>query len=376
MSSSSSSSSSQFVVAEHTIPCQHIREYPAAVKNQQDVLHLVVKEYRPLNNLEAEPGSLTIIATHANGFPKETYEPLWEDLIQASAPLKIRAIWVADCSHQGASGVKNENLQGDDLIQRVAPLGPNAAMLASLRTDRWPSGAKAEDSLGRSPFFKTWDRRAFSKYLQYGLRETPTALYPESSLEDDAGLPLGAVTLTTTKHQEAWSYVRSNFATQSADPNDPGERLMSPELDPESEGTWMFVRPESMLTLLNLPQLRPSVLWIYGALSPINVPSIQDEKMRVTGTGVGGSGGAKLGRVEQAFLKGTAHLVPFEKVKDCADTMAGWLGKELERFNAEQTFYENHKSGKSEKDMRILSKQWMKAVRLPADVKRPLKEKL
>lgn len=44
---------------------------------------------------------------------QETYEPLWDDLYKAS-DLKIRAIWIADSSHQGASGVLNESLQGDD----------------------------------------------------------------------------------------------------------------------------------------------------------------------------------------------------------------------------------------------------------------------
>ena len=106
-----------FSVTEHVIPCQHIREYPHAVKDEQAVLQLAVKEYRPLDNLDAAPGSVTIIAAHANGLPKETYEPLWDDLHRAFAR-RIRAIWIADCSHQGASGVLNEERQGDDRERR------------------------------------------------------------------------------------------------------------------------------------------------------------------------------------------------------------------------------------------------------------------
>ncbi len=102
-----------FRVTEHVIPCQHIREYPHAVKSEPAVLKLAIKEYRPLDNINVAPGSVTIIATHANGLPKETYEPLWDDLHRAFRG-KIRAIWVADCSHQGASGVLNESIQGDD----------------------------------------------------------------------------------------------------------------------------------------------------------------------------------------------------------------------------------------------------------------------
>ena len=51
--------------------------------------------------------------TKADLLQQETYEPLWEDLLSRST-VKIRAIWIADCSHQGASGIANENEQGDD----------------------------------------------------------------------------------------------------------------------------------------------------------------------------------------------------------------------------------------------------------------------
>ena len=224
------------------------------------------------------------------------------------------------------------------------------------------------------PFFRAWDARVFDKYLEFGLRELPTALYrgPEMT----TAVSPSAVTLTTTKHQEAWSYVRPIFAPLSVDSADSKERLINPELDPLAEDTQIFTRPESMLTLLNLPQLRPSVLWVYGARSPINVAPRQHEKMNCTGTGVGGSGGAKLGRVEQVILEGAAHLIPFEQVKECAETIVGWLEKEMQRYREDKLFYETYRSGKSQRDMLVLSKQWMKAVRQNSDVKRPDKEKL
>lgn len=60
-----------FRVDEHIIPCQHIRQYPHATANEEeDVLHLAVKQYTPLNNLDPKRGDVTIIGTHANGFPK------------------------------------------------------------------------------------------------------------------------------------------------------------------------------------------------------------------------------------------------------------------------------------------------------------------
>lgn len=107
-----------FDVAQHVIPGQHIREYPNATRSkQEEILHLAVKQYIPkatpkLNNRSP----ITVIAAHGNGFPKEAYEPLWDDLFEAAASkgICIRAIWFADSSNQGASGVKNESIQGDD----------------------------------------------------------------------------------------------------------------------------------------------------------------------------------------------------------------------------------------------------------------------
>lgn len=65
------SSSSVFQIKEHTLECQHIREYPHATAGaQEDVLHLAIKQYIPLDNLHPQEGDVTIIGAHANGFPK------------------------------------------------------------------------------------------------------------------------------------------------------------------------------------------------------------------------------------------------------------------------------------------------------------------
>lgn len=53
---------------------------------------------------------------------KETYEPLWEEL-NARVKGHIRGIWIADCSHQGASGVLNENVLGDDRMFSISFYG-------------------------------------------------------------------------------------------------------------------------------------------------------------------------------------------------------------------------------------------------------------
>jgi hypothetical protein len=60
-----------FRVVEHVVPGQYIREYPRATStSQEETLHLAVKQYIPLDNPNPKPGDVTIIAAHANGFPK------------------------------------------------------------------------------------------------------------------------------------------------------------------------------------------------------------------------------------------------------------------------------------------------------------------
>ena len=109
-----STRTSSFSTTEHIIPCQYLREYPHGTKSENAPLRLAIKEYRPHDDkVRSAAGSVTVIATHGNGFPKEAYEPLFDDLYQALKG-KISGIWIADCAHQGASGVLNENLLGDD----------------------------------------------------------------------------------------------------------------------------------------------------------------------------------------------------------------------------------------------------------------------
>ena len=63
---------SVFKVIEHSIPGQHIREYPKGTKHrQEDTLQLCIKHYIPAStpDVEASKG-LTIIGAAGNGFPK------------------------------------------------------------------------------------------------------------------------------------------------------------------------------------------------------------------------------------------------------------------------------------------------------------------
>ena len=127
---------------------------------------------------------------------------------------------------------------------------------------------------------------------------------------------------------------------------------------------------------MQLPHLRPRVLWIFGERSPINDQALQAEKLSRTGTGVGGSGGAHLGKVEREVVPGTAHLVMFEEVAVAANILAGWLRTQKQTFEDDEEFYRRQDSGKSKDNMLRMSDKWLENVRLSRDTKRPAREKL
>ena len=252
------------------------------------------------------------------------------------------------------------------MMQKDPPPGPNAALPSTLRKEPWPSQVAAEASFRKNKFFLSWDHRVLDRYLEYGLRNTPTAIYPSE--------PAGSVTLTTTKHQEAWTYLRPRFEPLSND--DRVERLLAPDLDPDKEGRYLYHRAEPGLVLEFLPYVRPPVLYIYGDNSPISTPTAQDIMINNTGIELGGSGGAKAARVAKIVLQSSGHLIPMDKVTQCAQAVGTEVGKQQLRFKADEAILESFHSRKSERDGLVVSKAWQEGVRKPSTAKRPTKEKL
>ncbi|PQE27372.1 toxin biosynthesis protein [Rutstroemia sp. NJR-2017a WRK4] len=394
-----------FKVIEHVIPGQHIREYPNGTKQrQEDVLQLSIKQYIPLNSPNPPPeNSITIIGVHGNGFPK-------------SRNVHIRSIWMADCFNQGASGVLNEHVQGDDpswfdhsrdLLQMVnhfrsemprpivgvahsmgcaqlllstlvlyEPIiinirarngEPNPALMSTRRRDLWDSREKAESYFRKA--FHAWDPRVVELFLKYGLRATPTALY-----DDTQKTPAGAVTLTTSKHQESWTYIQYNF-----EPKEAGlDRLLLPDWDKDLEMPMLYTRVECSITMRNLPYIRPSVLYVFGAKSPFSSTAAQDEKLAVTGSGVGGSGGEAEGKVQKVVFPESGHLLVFENVQESARASAEWIDRWFQQWLVDERFYKGYESKKSDKDMLRVSKAWVASTKLSNTTLRPglIKEKL
>ncbi|RAL10366.1 putative toxin biosynthesis protein [Aspergillus homomorphus CBS 101889] len=444
-------SPSPFHVIEHSILGQHIRDHHHAIKGRQETaLRLAIKQYIPADQpLDPVPeNAVTIIGAHGTGFPKEVYEPLWEELYAQMklASIPLRAIWVADVSNQGASGVLNEDIQGDhthwfdhsrDLLHMVnhfrdqmsRPIigvahsmgcaqlvhlsimhprlfstliliepvildfagrtagSPNPSRSAALRKDLWPSRPAAEAALHKT-LLRKWDPRAAARYMQYGLRNLPTRLYPDvdtnnittsssppHTAHDDtivsaitSNPPASAVTLTTTKHHEAWSYSVPNLEPARAGL----DYLLLPDWDAEFERPYMVSRPECQVSMHNLPFVRPSVLWVFGGRSYLSPPEEQEKKVSLTGSGTGGSGGVKEGMVQKAVLEKGSHMLVVENVEWCAKTAGAWLASWFRRYALEEQFWREYRSKKSEGgEMLRASKQGLEASLGPLGVERP-----
>jgi len=147
------------------------------------------------------------------------------------------------------------------------------------------------------------------------------------------------VTLATTKHQECFTFLRPSWESMDITGKELVDREMVPDMNPNTVNKFPFYRPEPPNTLVRLPELRPSVRYIFGSESPMSSPEARQNKMELTGTGVGGSGGAVAGRVRQVVLQGVGHLVAMEESTKCADAAALWLGDETRRFKVAREEY-------------------------------------
>lgn len=246
----------------------------------------------------------------------------------------------------------------DPVIQeRSAEIDPaaqraNLAQLSTFRRDIWPSRKEAAASFAKSAFYKTWDKRVLQRWVDYGLRETPTAIHP------DAKAP--QVTLTTTPAQEVFTFLRPNYEAYGVN-GKPVNRNTHADVDPSRKNLYPFYRAEAPNIYKRLPELRPSVLYIFGETSEVSFAEMNREKMMRTGTGVSGSGGANESRVKDITLSGVGHLIPMEDPERTADEIAGWVHGETTRFELEMEAWEKWKA-KSLKEKSGIDEQWAKAM--------------
>lgn len=231
--------------------------------------------------------------------------------------------------------------------------GESPAQASTFRRDIWPSREAAAAGYKKSKFYQAWDPRVIDRQIKYALRDLPTALHPLES-HKGGGKP---VTLTTTKHQEVFTFLRPNYEG-SGHEGRPVDRKKHPDVHPGLDTIYPFYRPEVPKAYYRLPEVRPSVLYVFGELSYMSGPSFIKAKLETTGIGVGGSGGLKDGRVKGITLKGIGHLVAMEAVEDCADAASDWIGQEMQRWKKEEEDFRREWSKKSKIEKSTVDAKW------------------
>jgi pimeloyl-ACP methyl ester carboxylesterase len=196
------------------------------------------------------------------------------------------------------------------------------------------------------------------------LRNIPTEAYPD--LPEDETTP---VTLTTTKAQEVWTYLRPAYNPHS--PNDPlsfKEMRTDDVLDPK----FPFYRPESAQTFRQLPDVKPSVLYIFGSKSPLSPPEARKAKIDTTGSGAAGSG-----RTAEEVLVDAGHLIAFEKPDVVGEAIADFANRDLKRWESERNLFERRWKERERKDRAVIDAAWKEHIGAPpAREKRDRKGKL
>jgi pimeloyl-ACP methyl ester carboxylesterase len=229
--------------------------------------------------------------------------------------------------------------------------GVAPAIASTGRRETWPSRQDAVASFKKKEFYQAWDPRVLDRWIEYGLRDGPD---PNDK----------SVTLSTTKHQEVFMYTRPTYRGNNTEqPHDDKSGYV--DFDPSVPSThpgYPFYRPEPVHILKCIHKLRPSVLYIFGEKTSFSSPQEWAEKMSQTGVGVGGSGGVEAGRVKQTIVLDAGHFVAFEKVHECADSIAKFLGSELKRWRANAEQFNQNWIQKPLQEKQLIDKRWKENI--------------
>jgi hypothetical protein len=226
------------------------------------------------------------------------------------------------------------------------------------RVDSWSDRRDAEEALVKGPTFENWDPRVTSRLMEHGVY-----------LGRD-----GASTqwrLSTPKHQEVALVMRLNSVNGGRVPDRMNDvtlhmREYVPDIDPHAWNPSPIYRPETKGMWDLLPCLRPWVLYVNGDSSPFfGGAKAREARARLTGTGVGGSGGMKLGTVQQVIIEGGRHTMTFDgNIRTIACHVAEWMSKEMTRW----------RTGENQRRAEWQAKSLQEKQRLPKELEAALEK--
>ena len=91
----------------------------------------------------------------------------------------------------------------------------------------------------------------------------------------------------------------------------------------------------------------------------MSAPEFREDKLAMTGAGVGGSGGTKEGRVKEVVIEDAGHLIPMEKVGETAENVTQWVGGEIERWRGLEKLREQEWEGKEGVQRSIMGERYL-----------------
>ena len=242
--------------------------------------------------------------------------------------------------------------------------GITVARLSAVRRDLWPSRKAAAESFRKAKFYQAWDERVLDLWIEHGLRDCPTFLYPQE--EKESGNP--KVTLTTSKHLEVHTFGRPNLSKSGVDGR-PIDRVETPDVNPEQPPIYPLYGNAMSNVFFKLPEVRPSVQYIFGGTSEMSSPILRKAKVEATGIGNGGSGGAKEGRVKEVVFKTVSHLVAMEVPKRTAEACADWMKDELKLWKSREDDLIESYNKQTLREKRTMSKELLDTVDAMTHVK-------
>jgi pimeloyl-ACP methyl ester carboxylesterase len=247
----------------------------------------------------------------------------------------------------------------DPVIQLPDRNSFGPAISSTFRRDAWPSREVARQKFTSNKFYQAWDPRVLDLWIEHGLRSIPTAIVPSQGADDRR------VTLTTTKHQEVTLYLRPLLFRVDENDTPGAERKLPVDFDTKLNEDYHsnpFYRPEPAHIFKRLPELRPNVLYIHGEHSTYCNKDQREGQIAMSGAGVGGGGGVVNGQVEHVLLRECGHLLPFEKVEESAESISGFLNRQVEIWKKEQKEFHNRWVAKSKVARATVDRRWLAGI--------------
>lgn len=128
-------------------------------------------------------------------------------------------------------------------------------------------------------------------------------------------------------------------------------------MHPDDIEDFPFYRPEPPRIFNQLPEIRPPTMYLFGRDSDLSSPDARREKLHLTGSGVGGSGGVSRGKVKETVLP-CGHLVPMELVRESAQASADFIDSELSCWESHSLAVRNAWGSVSHQDRTSIDEQW------------------